>query len=158
VTSRADAGRPRARPDRTAVRGGGLPVIEGRRAALGAPHFASGQDHLLGLKTTAPTPPRRAPPCHQPVLFLEGARTVVVGYDDVLIPRRSVKNRLGRSKIAVVIGTTARYLGSEAEALACAPAMPLDNDSSPRREFSSSVWAVGQGKNCRDVQPIGPGS
>ena len=54
----------------------------------------------------------------EPVMFLKDPSTVVGAYDDVMVPRRSVKTDW-EVELAIVIGRTARYLESDEDALAC---------------------------------------
>jgi len=77
------------------------------------PIIAEAHDACHGLyhAETGATLPR------EPVMFLKAPDTVVGPYDDVLIPRRSGKTDW-EVELAVVIGRTARYLESDAEALA----------------------------------------
>jgi len=98
---------------RAAVDGGGLPVVDPAGLRVGAPLARPGKVICIGLNyrdhaaETGATLPR------EPVMFLKAPDTVVGPYDDVLIPRASVKTDW-EVELAVVIGRTARYVESEA--------------------------------------------
>jgi 2-keto-4-pentenoate hydratase/2-oxohepta-3-ene-1,7-dioic acid hydratase in catechol pathway len=73
----------------------------------------------------------------------------------VLIPRGSDKTDW-EVELAVVIGSTARYLDSPEAALACVAGYAIAHDVS-EREFQlerSGQWD--KGKNCETFNPLGP--
>jgi 2-keto-4-pentenoate hydratase/2-oxohepta-3-ene-1,7-dioic acid hydratase in catechol pathway len=91
----------------------------------------------------------------EPVLFMKAPDTVVGPTDEVLIPRRSNKTDY-EVELAVVIGTTARYLDSPADALAHVAGYAVANDVS-EREFQierGGTWD--KGKNSETFFPFGP--
>jgi len=103
-------------------------------------------DHAAETGATAPT---------EPVLFLKTPDTVVGPYDEVLVPRKSVKTDW-EVELGVVIGRTARYLDTHADALACVAGYVLSHDVS-EREFQierGGTWD--KGKNCETFNPLGP--
>jgi 2-keto-4-pentenoate hydratase/2-oxohepta-3-ene-1,7-dioic acid hydratase in catechol pathway len=80
---------------------------------------------------------------------------VVGPYDDVLIPRGSRKTDW-EVELGVVIGTTARYLGSPQEALDVVAGYVISHDVS-ERTFQLSLspqWDLG--KSCESFNPLGP--
>ena len=139
---------------RAAVDGGGLPVLDGDGLRVGPP-IRPGKivciglnyrDHAAETKATLPT---------EPVVFFKAPDTVVGPFDDVLIPRRSVKTDW-EVELAVVIGRPARYLDSAADALACVGGYALVNDVSEREFQLERQGQWDKGKNCETFNPLGP--
>jgi 2-keto-4-pentenoate hydratase/2-oxohepta-3-ene-1,7-dioic acid hydratase in catechol pathway len=94
---------------RVAVEAGELPELDPEGLRIGAPLARPGKIVCVGLnyrdhaaETGLPIPPR-------PVVFMKDPGTVVGPYDEVLIPRGSVKTDW-EVELAVVIGQRARYL------------------------------------------------
>src|SRR5690242_18660035 len=94
---------------RAAVAAGRLPELDADGLRIGAPVTRPGKVICVGLnyrdhaaETGAAIPPR-------PVVFMKDPGTVVGPYDEVLIPRGSVKTDW-EVELAVVIGQRARYL------------------------------------------------
>jgi 2-keto-4-pentenoate hydratase/2-oxohepta-3-ene-1,7-dioic acid hydratase in catechol pathway len=92
---------------------------------------------------------------HEPILFLKAADTVVGPDDDVLIPRLSVKTDW-EVELAVVIGTTARYLASIEEAAGCIAGYAISHDVSEREFQMERGGQWDKGKNCETFNPLGP--
>jgi 2-keto-4-pentenoate hydratase/2-oxohepta-3-ene-1,7-dioic acid hydratase in catechol pathway len=139
---------------RAAVDGGGLPVLDAEGMRIGPP-IRPGKvvciglnyhDHAAETGATLPT---------EPVLFLKAADTVVGPFDDVLIPRRSQKTDF-EVELAVVIGRTARYVDSDADALACVGGYAVVNDVSEREFQLERQGQWDKGKNCETFNPLGP--
>jgi 2-keto-4-pentenoate hydratase/2-oxohepta-3-ene-1,7-dioic acid hydratase in catechol pathway len=139
---------------RAAVDGGGLPVLDAEGMRIGPP-IRPGKvvciglnyhDHAAETGATLPT---------EPVLFLKAADTVVGPFDDVLIPRRSQKTDW-EVELAVVIGRTARYVDSDADALACVGGYAVVNDVSEREFQLERQGQWDKGKNCETFNPLGP--
>ncbi|GAA2059836.1 fumarylacetoacetate hydrolase family protein [Catenulispora yoronensis] len=147
-------------PDRVraAAASGALPELPPEQVAglrVGAAVARPGKVVCIGLnyrdhaeETGAPIPPR-------PVVFMKDPYTVVGPNDDILIPRGSVKTDW-EVELAVVVGARARYLESDAEALAAIGGFAVSNDVS-EREFQlerSAQWDLG--KSCETFNPLGP--
>ena len=144
---------------RAALAAGTLPELaqgQGREQdRIGAPVARPGKVVCIGLnyrdhaeETGAPVPPR-------PVVFMKDPGTVVGPYDQVLVPRASVKTDW-EVELAVVIGSRARYLDSPADARAVIAGYAVSNDVS-EREFQlelSGQWDLG--KSCETFNPLGP--
>jgi 2-keto-4-pentenoate hydratase/2-oxohepta-3-ene-1,7-dioic acid hydratase in catechol pathway len=139
---------------RAAVDGGGLPVLDAEGLRIGPP-IRPGKvvciglnyhDHAAETGATLPT---------EPVVFLKAADTVIGPFDDVLIPRHSVKTDW-EVELAVVIGRTARYVGSQAEALAHVGGYAVVNDVSEREFQIERQGQWDKGKNCETFNPLGP--
>jgi 2-keto-4-pentenoate hydratase/2-oxohepta-3-ene-1,7-dioic acid hydratase in catechol pathway len=140
---------------REAVASGKLPVLDGRGQRTGAPLARPGKIVCIGLNYRDHAAETGATLPTEPVLFLKAPDTVVGPYDDVLIPRRSVKTDW-EVELAVVIGRTARYLGSAAEAMACVGAYAVVNDVSEREFQLERLGQWDKGKNCETFNPLGP--
>jgi 2,4-didehydro-3-deoxy-L-rhamnonate hydrolase len=91
----------------------------------------------------------------EPIVFLKGTNTVVGPYDDVLIPRNSVKTDW-EVELGIVIGADARYLNSVADAPGHIAGYCIVHDVS-EREFQTErggQWT--KGKSCDTFAPTGP--
>jgi 2-keto-4-pentenoate hydratase/2-oxohepta-3-ene-1,7-dioic acid hydratase in catechol pathway len=91
----------------------------------------------------------------EPILFMKDPSTVIGPDDDVLIPRRSVKTDW-EVELAVIIGSTARYLPDEAAALACIAGYAIANDVSEREFQLERGGQWDKGKSCETFNPLGP--
>ncbi|MFG2758757.1 fumarylacetoacetate hydrolase family protein [Streptomyces wuyuanensis] len=140
---------------RSAAEAGELPVLDAAGERIGPPVACVGKVVCIGLnyhdhaaETGAATPA-------EPVVFLKAADTVVGPDDTVLVPRDSEKTDW-EVELAVVVGRTARYLGSQEEALAHIAGYAVAHDVS-EREFQierGGTWD--KGKNCETFNPLGP--
>ncbi|WP_405718138.1 fumarylacetoacetate hydrolase family protein [Streptomyces sp. NBC_01537] len=140
---------------REALAAGELRELAAEGLRTGAPVARPGKIICVGLnyrdhaaETGAAIPPR-------PVVFMKDPGTVVGPYDEVLIPRGSVKTDW-EVELAVVIGRRARYLESPAQALDVIAGYTISHDVS-EREFQleySSQWDLG--KSCETFNPMGP--
>ncbi|UUU19842.1 fumarylacetoacetate hydrolase family protein [Streptomyces sp. DSM 40750] len=140
---------------RAAVEAGGLSELDPDGLRIGAPVARPGKIICVGLnyrdhaaETGAAIPPR-------PVVFMKDPGTVVGPYDEVLIPRGSVKTDW-EVELGVVIGRRARYLEGPEEAAEVIAGYAVSHDVS-EREFQleySSQWDLG--KSCETFNPIGP--
>ena len=91
----------------------------------------------------------------EPIVFLKGSNTVVGPYDDVLIPRKSVKTDW-EVELGIVIGDDARYLDAESDAASHIAGYCIVHDVS-EREFQTErggQWT--KGKSCDTFAPTGP--
>lgn len=91
----------------------------------------------------------------EPVLFMKDPSTVIGPNDEVLVPRLSVKTDW-EVELAVVIGHPARYLSSDAEALACIAGYAIANDVSEREFQIERGGQWDKGKSCETFNPLGP--
>ncbi|MFD9111344.1 fumarylacetoacetate hydrolase family protein [Streptomyces bottropensis] len=140
---------------RAAVEARGLPVLDTEGLRIGAPLARPGKIVCVGLnyrdhaaETGAAIPPR-------PVVFMKDPGTVVGPYDEVLVPRGSVKTDW-EVELGVVIGRRARYLEDPEEAADVIAGYVVSHDVS-EREFQlehSSQWDLG--KSCETFNPMGP--
>ncbi|MDB5115475.1 MAG: ureidoglycolate lyase [Mucilaginibacter sp.] len=102
-------------------------------------------DHAKETNATVPA---------EPVLFMKSTTALVGPFDDVVIPKDSVKTDW-EVELAVVIGKKASYV-DEADALNYVAGYTLHNDVS-EREFQierGGTWD--KGKGCDTFAPMGP--
>jgi 2-keto-4-pentenoate hydratase/2-oxohepta-3-ene-1,7-dioic acid hydratase in catechol pathway len=90
----------------------------------------------------------------EPVIFMKATSAICGPNDPIIIPRKSVKTDW-EVELAVIIGTTAKYV-SEADALKHVAGYAVTNDVS-EREFQierAGQWT--KGKSCDNFGQIGP--
>lgn len=136
------------------LRGAGLPAID-EPAEFGPPLRGIGKIVCIGLNYADHAAETGATPPPEPIVFMKAPDTVVGPGDDVLIPRRSVKTDY-EVELAVVIGTTARYLGSPEEADGHIAGYAVSNDVSEREFQIERGGQWDKGKNCETFNPLGP--
>ena len=138
----------------SAVEGIDLPIVpDAERWA--APIARPGKVVCIGLNYSDHALESKMPIPTEPIVFLKGTNTVVGPYDDVTIPRRSVKTDW-EVELGVVIGKDASYLGSIEEAAGFIAGYCISHDVS-EREFQlerGGQWT--KGKSCDNFNPIGP--
>ncbi|MGW6059876.1 fumarylacetoacetate hydrolase family protein [Streptomyces sp. NPDC055189] len=140
---------------RAAAESGDLPVLVAEGLRVGPPVGRIGKVVCIGLNYHDHAAETGATPPTEPVIFFKAADTVVGPEDTVLVPRKSVKTDW-EVELAIVIGRTARYLESDAEALAHVAGYAVSHDVS-EREFQierGGTWD--KGKNCETFNPLGP--
>jgi 2-keto-4-pentenoate hydratase/2-oxohepta-3-ene-1,7-dioic acid hydratase in catechol pathway len=130
-----------------------LPEVAGD-VRLGSPIARPSKLVCIGLnyadhakETNAPLPP-------EPVIFMKSTTAIVGPFDDIIIPKNSVKTDW-EVELAVVIGKKASYV-EEAEAMDYVAGYVLHNDVS-EREFQlerNGTWD--KGKGCDTFAPLGP--
>jgi len=140
---------------RAAADAGELPVLDATGLRVGPPLGRIGKIVCIGLNYHDHARETGAEPPAEPVVFMKAPDTVVGPHDTVLVPRRSLKTDW-EVELAVVIGRTARYLGSAEEGLAHVAGYAVAHDVS-EREFQierGGTWD--KGKNCETFNPLGP--
>jgi 2-keto-4-pentenoate hydratase/2-oxohepta-3-ene-1,7-dioic acid hydratase in catechol pathway len=134
----------------------GLPETDIARQRLGAPIARPGVVLCVGQNYAAHAAESGAAPPAVPIMFYKAPNTVVGPHDDVLIPRGATRVDW-EVELGVVIGKTARYLDSPADAAAHIAGYVVSNDVS-EREFqldrSGGQWS--KGKSCETFNPLGP--
>ncbi len=126
------------------------------RLRVGSPIARPGQVVCIGMNYAAHAAESGAEPPASPVMFLKSPNTVVGPHDAVTIPRGSAKTDW-EVELAVVIGKTASYLASPAEALDHVAGFAVANDLSERAfqlEHSGGQWS--KGKVAPGFNPLGP--
>jgi 2-keto-4-pentenoate hydratase/2-oxohepta-3-ene-1,7-dioic acid hydratase in catechol pathway len=141
---------------RAALAAGELPETDIAGLRVGPPIARPGVVLCIGMNYAAHAAETGALPPAEPVVFYKAPNTVVGPYDEVRIPRGSTRTDW-EVELAVVIGRTARYLASPADALDHVAGYLLSNDVS-EREFqidrSGGQWS--KGKSCETFNPLGP--
>ena len=95
-----------------------------------------------------------ATPPPEPVLFLKATTALVGPFDDIVLPKNSVKTDW-EVELAVVIGRRASYV-SEAEAPDYIAGYAMHNDLSERACQLERGGTWDKGKGCDTVAPLGP--
>lgn len=141
---------------RAALESGALPAIDVAGQRVGAPIARPQAVMCIGQNYAAHAAESGDPVPTVPILFFKHPNTVVGPFDDVAVPRHSVKTDW-EVELAAVIGRRARYLASADEALACVAGYATSNDVS-ERDFqvaqSGGQWS--KGKSCETFNPLGP--
>ncbi|MEV8094140.1 fumarylacetoacetate hydrolase family protein [Kitasatospora sp. NPDC085879] len=134
---------------------GALPPIDldGRR--IGAPVARPGKVVGIGLNYRDHAVEAGAAIPAEPVVFLKPSNTVVGPNDTVLIPRGAEKTDY-EAELAVVIGRTARYLESDAEAAAVIAGYTAANDVTERAFQHERGGQWDKGKSAETFTPLGP--
>ena len=141
---------------RAALADGSLPEVDPAGLRVGAPIARPAAVVCIGQNYAAHAAESGAEPPKEPIVFFKHPNTIVGPYDEVLVPRGSTKTDW-EVELAVVIGKTARYVGSDEEALACIAGYTVSNDVSERAfqlEVSGGQWS--KGKCCDTFNPLGP--
>ncbi|GHF22882.1 fumarylacetoacetate hydrolase family protein [Pseudolysinimonas yzui] len=120
----------------------GPPVQPGKIVCIGLNY----RGHVA--ETGAELPP-------EPVVFLKDPTTVVGPFDDVRIPRGSVKTDW-EVELGVVLAGEARYLDSPAEAEALVAGYVVSHDVSEREFQLERGGQWDKGKSCETFNPLGP--
>ena len=134
---------------------GALPVLDLAGQRLGAPVARPPKVVCIGLNYRDHAAESGAEIPAEPVIFMKATNTVVGPDDEVLVPRGSGKTDY-EVELAIVIGRTARYLATPADADAVIAGYAVSNDVS-EREFQlerGGTWD--KGKSCETFNPLGP--
>lgn len=141
---------------RAAHAAGMLPQFAGASAArVGAPIARPGKIVCIGLNYLDHAAETGAALPAEPVVFLKDPLTVVGPFDDVLVPRNSVKTDW-EVELGIVIGHTARYLDSPDDADRVIAGFVLSHDVSEREFQFERGGQWDKGKSCETFNPLGP--
>lgn len=141
---------------REALASGSLPeLVDAESLRVGAPIRPPGKIVCVGLNYRDHAQESHAEVPAEPVVFMKDPSTVVGPYDTVYIPRRSVKTDW-EVELGVVIGATARYLESPAEARTHVAGFVLSHDVSEREFQLERGGQWDKGKSCETFNPLGP--
>jgi 2-keto-4-pentenoate hydratase/2-oxohepta-3-ene-1,7-dioic acid hydratase in catechol pathway len=121
----------------------------------GAPVARPGAVMCIGLNYSCHAAETGAAEPTEPVVFLKSSNTVVGPHDTVLIPRGSIKTDY-EVELAVVIGRTARYLSTPADAFGVIAGYAISNDVSEREFQLERGGQWDKGKSCETFNPLGP--
>jgi 2-keto-4-pentenoate hydratase/2-oxohepta-3-ene-1,7-dioic acid hydratase in catechol pathway len=138
-----------------ALAAGTLPLLDGTGLRVGSPVARPTKVVCIGLNYREHALESGAAIPTEPVIFMKAPDCVVGPDDEVLIPRRSVKTDW-EVELAVVIGRTARYLESPAEALGHVAGYAVCNDVSEREFQIERGGQWDKGKSCETFNPLGP--
>lgn len=132
------------------------PVPDADELRVGAPIARPGAVICIGMNYAAHAAESGSAPPELPVMFLKAPNTVVGPADEVVIPRGSTKTDW-EVELGIVIGRTASYLDSPADAAAHIAGYVTANDVS-ERDFQLAVsggqWS--KGKCAPGFTPTGP--
>jgi 2,4-diketo-3-deoxy-L-fuconate hydrolase len=121
----------------------------------GAPIARPGKVICIGLNYSDHAKESGMPVPAEPIVFLKASNTVVGPYDDVLIPRTSVKTDW-EVELGVVIGAEARYVESVETASAHLGGYCISHDVSERAFQLERGGQWTKGKSCETFNPLGP--
>jgi 2-keto-4-pentenoate hydratase/2-oxohepta-3-ene-1,7-dioic acid hydratase in catechol pathway len=141
---------------RAALAAGELPETDISGLRVGPPVARPGVVLCVGMNYAGHAAETGTPSPAEPVIFYKAPNTIVGPYDEVRIPRGSTRTDW-EVELAVVIGRTARYLDSPADALDHVAGYALSNDVSEREyqiDRSGGQWS--KGKSCETFNPLGP--
>ncbi|MFI7703313.1 fumarylacetoacetate hydrolase family protein [Nonomuraea sp. NPDC049480] len=140
---------------REALERGDLPVVDAEGLRIGAPIARPGKIVCIGLNYSDHAAESGLEPPAEPVVFMKAPNTVIGPYDEVLVPRGSVKTDW-EVELAIVIGKEARYLDGKEEALAVIAGYAISNDVSEREFQLERGGQWDKGKSCETFNPLGP--
>ena len=121
----------------------------------GAPIARPGKVICIGLNYSDHAKESGMQVPEEPIVFLKAANTVVGPYDEVLIPRTSVKTDW-EVELGVVIGREARYVASVDAAAAHIGGFCVSHDVSERAFQLERGGQWTKGKSCDTFNPLGP--
>jgi 2-keto-4-pentenoate hydratase/2-oxohepta-3-ene-1,7-dioic acid hydratase in catechol pathway len=122
---------------------------------VGPPVARPGKVVCIGLNYSDHAEETGAAAPAEPVVFMKASNTVVGPDDQVLIPRGSTKTDY-EVELAIVIGRTARYLDSPADADAVIAGYTIADDVSEREYQHDRGGTWDKGKSCETFNPLGP--
>lgn len=135
---------------------GSLPILENAATLrIGAPVARPIKIVCIGLNFRDHAEETHAAIPAEPVVFMKDPSTLIGPDDDILVPRRSVKTDW-EVELAVVVGSTARYLDSPDDAAAHIAGYALSHDVSEREFQLERGGQWDKGKSCETFNPFGP--
>ena len=120
-----------------------------------APIPRPGKVICIGLNYSDHAKESGMPVPEEPIVFLKASNTVVGPYDEVLIPRTSVKTDW-EVELGVVIGREASYVESIEAATAHIGGYCVSHDVSERAFQLERGGQWTKGKSCDTFNPVGP--
>jgi 2-keto-4-pentenoate hydratase/2-oxohepta-3-ene-1,7-dioic acid hydratase in catechol pathway len=130
-----------------------LPAVSGS-PRLGTPYCGIGKFVAVGLNYSDHAAEAGLPVPAEPVIFFKATSCIVGPDDDIMLPKNSVKTDW-EVELAVVIGTTARYV-AEDRALDHVAGYCIVNDVSEREYQIERGGTWDKGKGCDTFGPVGP--
>jgi 2-keto-4-pentenoate hydratase/2-oxohepta-3-ene-1,7-dioic acid hydratase in catechol pathway len=139
-----------------ALAAGSLPLLDGAAGMrVAAPIEQPTKIVCIGLNYREHAEETGAAIPAEPVVFMKDPSTLGGPFDDVLIPRQSVKTDW-EVELGIVIGSDARYLDSPADAAAHIAGYALSHDVSEREFQLERGGQWDKGKSCETFNPLGP--
>jgi 2,4-diketo-3-deoxy-L-fuconate hydrolase len=132
---------------------GNLPLVSATER-LGPPVARPSKILCIGLNYSDHAREMGLAPPAEPVLFLKSTTALVGPFDDIVIPKNSVKTDW-EVELAVVIGKRASYV-AEADAADYIAGYVLHNDVSERAFQLERGGTWDKGKGCDTFAPMGP--
>lgn len=136
-----------------AVDAGAAELLAGQR--IGAPFARPHQVLCIGLNYADHAEESGMAIPEEPIVFNKAPNTVVGPFDDVVVPRGSVKTDW-EVELGIVIGARARYLASPEDAWGHIAGFTLVNDVSERAFQLERGGQWVKGKSCETFNPCGP--
>lgn len=140
---------------RSALSKNQLPLVTIAGQRLGSPVARPGMLMCIGLNYRRHAVETGAAIPAEPILFMKATRCVIGPNDTVLVPRTSTKTDW-EVELAVVIGATAHYLDSPADAPAHIAGYAISHDVSERAFQLERGGQWVKGKSCDTFNPLGP--
>ena len=130
-----------------------LPVVNGT-PRLGVPYVGITKFVAIGLNYSDHAAESGMPIPKEPIVFLKATSCISGPYDNVMLPKDSVKSDW-EVELGVVIGRRARHV-SESRALDYVAGYTVVNDVSEREWQLERGGSWDKGKGCDTFGPIGP--
>jgi 2,4-diketo-3-deoxy-L-fuconate hydrolase len=130
-----------------------LPLVRGN-PRLGVPYTGISKFIAIGLNYSDHAAESNMPIPSEPIVFMKATTCITGPNDDVMQPKHSIKLDW-EVELAIVIGTTARYVGED-EALDYVAGYTIVNDVSERNFQLERGGSWDKGKGCDTFGPIGP--
>ena len=130
-----------------------LPIID-NNVRIAPCVSGTGKFVCIGLNYTDHAAETGATPPAEPMIFMKATSAICGAYDDVIIPRTSVKTDW-EVELGIIIGKPAKYV-SEQEALDYVAGYCVINDVSERDFQQKREGQFTKGKSCDTFGPIGP--
>ena len=131
------------------------PILLDGSVRLGSPIARPGKVVCIGLNYADHAAESGMPVPEEPVVFMKASSTVVGPFDDVYIPRGSVKTDW-EVELGIVIGSEARYLEDTDAAAATIAGYCVSHDVSERHFQLERGGQWDKGKSCERFNPVGP--
>jgi len=131
------------------------PILLDGSVRLGSPIARPGKVVCIGLNYADHAAESGMPVPEEPVVFMKASSTVVGPFDDVYIPRGSLKTDW-EVELGIVIGSEARYLEDNDAAAAAIAGYCVSHDVSERHFQLERGGQWDKGKSCERFNPVGP--
>lgn len=131
-----------------------LPVVDDAER-WAAPVARPGKVICIGLNYSDHALESKMPLPAEPIVFMKAANTVVGAYDNIIIPKKSIKTDW-EVELGIVIKKEARYLESIDVAKDFIAGYAVANDVSERAFQLERGGQWTKGKSCDNFSPLGP--